>query len=249
MARNESAGAPSGFHSPYSSTALTPSASKACSRSSGASLFARLVLARLSHSHRFLCLVDKAFVRLQRLEQALPDLVAHHHHGGACARGGIGAASHRCRRQITVADENRNLFEGDAELFGRGLTDHGIGAGADLMAGDFDSGTAIPLQPHARRRWRHLRRVASGGAAISDQPVAVGHRFRPGVAISPAESLCARVETGHQRARRVGLAADRFVHGVVDTTQLDRIHVQAGPQARPSRSPARTGTALPAASA
>jgi hypothetical protein len=35
MARNESIGAPSGFHSPYSSTTLTPSASNACSMSSG----------------------------------------------------------------------------------------------------------------------------------------------------------------------------------------------------------------------
>src|SRR6266496_1813237 len=44
IAGNESIGAPSGFHSPYSSTTLTPSASKACSRLRGRSLFAARVL-------------------------------------------------------------------------------------------------------------------------------------------------------------------------------------------------------------
>jgi hypothetical protein len=44
MARNESIGAPSGFHSPYSSTTLTPSASNALLMSSGRSLLAACVL-------------------------------------------------------------------------------------------------------------------------------------------------------------------------------------------------------------
>ncbi len=44
IARNESIGAPSGFHSPYSSMTLTPSASKARSMSSGRLLWAACVL-------------------------------------------------------------------------------------------------------------------------------------------------------------------------------------------------------------
>ena len=144
---------------------------------------------RLSEADRLLGLVDHAFIRRQRLEQTLPDLVADHHHRRACAGGGIGAAGDRRGRQIAVADVNRDVLKGDAEFFGRSLADHGIGAVADLMSGDLDPDAPVTLQPHARRGRRHLRRIAGGGAAIADQPVAVGHRFRRRLALRPAEGF------------------------------------------------------------
>src|SRR5882762_10129365 len=153
MARNESIGAPSGFHSPYSSTTLTPSASKARSMSSGRSLLAACELG--------VCPIPTVSLVLStRLSF------------------GISALNRRCLIWSHTIMTAEQVLAVELEP---------PATGADLVTGDFDAGPAVTLQAHPRRGRPHVRRIAGGGAAISDQPVAVGHRFRLAVAVGPAK--------------------------------------------------------------
>ena len=65
----------------------------------------------LAKADGFLGLVDQFLTRHHRPEQPLPDLVAHHHHGRAGARGGVGATGDGGGRQVAIAQENGNLFD------------------------------------------------------------------------------------------------------------------------------------------
>jgi hypothetical protein len=67
---------------------------------------------RLTYADRFLRLVDQGLVRHRRLEEFLADLLADHDDGRAGAGGRVRTARHGRRRQIAVADEDRDLVDG-----------------------------------------------------------------------------------------------------------------------------------------
>ena len=94
------------------------------------------------------------------------------------------------------------------------------------MRRGFDARRSIGHQPDPRRRGRHLGRVAGHGASPSDQPIAVAHRPGSLVALGPAEGARGLIEAGHDRAACIGQALDGLVHGVIDTAQFDRVHVE-----------------------
>ena len=140
--------------------------------------------------------------------------------------GGAGTASQRSDRKIRLAHHDVHGFDRQAKLCGGDLGHDGVGAGADVVRGQFDIGRAVPLHPHPRIGGEDVRWIGRRGAAITDHPIAVGHRPDLPAPIGPAEALGHRVVALHQGARGERNAFGRVDPGVIGAAQLHRVHAQ-----------------------
>ena len=110
------------------------------------------------------------------------------------------------------------------QFTGGDLAERGVGALARVLPGDFNPRAPVGAHRHAGSRRGDMGRIAGGGAAIADQPIAVSHRPRARIALAPSEARRSRVVTLHQRSAGEPRAVDGALADIVDAAQLDRIH-------------------------
>src|SRR6266542_1263145 len=149
-------------------------------------------------------------------------------HGGAGTRRGIGASGHRRRRKTGVAKLDLHRGKRHTEALRRDLTNHRVGAVADLMRGNLHPYLAARQHPYPRGGGTDVGRVDRGRTTQTDEPIAVAHRLWLRFAARPVESLVRLIVALHQGPARIGLARDRVLHRIVDAAELVRIDGELG---------------------
>ena len=129
-------------------------------------------------------------------------------------------------RQPGVAEDELHPLDRQAERLGRDLRHRGPGARPHVARGARHLGGAVGQEARHGRGRRVVHRVGGGRHAPADQPAAVAHRARLGIAPAPAEALGGDPVAFPRRAARERQLLELVLLRLVAQAQLDRVDVQ-----------------------
>ena len=129
-------------------------------------------------------------------------------------------------RQPGVAEDELHPLDRQAERLGRHLRHRRPGARPHVAGGTRHLGGAVGQETRPGRGGRVVHRVGGGRHAPADQPAAVAHRARLGVAPAPAEALGGGPVAFPRRAARERQLLELVLLRLVAQAQLDGVDVQ-----------------------